>query len=1124
MPDLVLSLLGPVQTTLDGRPVQFRTKKSQAILLYLASEATARREFLLSLLWQDYLERSARKSLRTNLYHLKKAIPEVVGDAEGGRVPLILSDKQLIEINPAAAYQSDLVTFSKLLQRVDKHAHDDLPHCDSCLDNLRQAVDLYRGDFLADFYLPDSSQFENWTAVQREQYRRQALVAMDTLSTIHLTRGRYDLAEAYARRQLELDNLRESAHRQLMKALARTGRRRAALTHFENCRQLLHDELGIEPSAETQLLTNAIAAGELDEGGEKRKDGSRIEPSLAPSPTSTRVPLPEFLDVDSEVTEEERDLFVAREQELAQLEEHLTGALSGHGRVVFISGEAGQGKTALLRQFANRAQVAEASLIVASGNCNAYAGVGDPYLPFREVIAMLSGDVEARWAARTITRDHALRLWRLSPITAQLIVKEGADLVGSFITGSSTLERASMSESAGGEWLDLLKELIRTRKGKSTDLEQSFLFEQYTNVLISLAAQHPLLITLDDLQWADTASTSLLFHLGRRIKGSPILVVGTYRPDEVAQGLDGGRHPLEKLLAEFKRSFGDVWVELVQAEESEGQRFVNVLLDAEPNQLDEGFRRALFRKTVGHPLFTIELLRAMQARGDLVRNEQGIWVEGPVIDWQGLPARIEGVLEERFGRLDEDLRDILAVASVEGEVFTAEIVARVQGLEQRPFLRLLSQELDKRHHLVREREDEIIGRHSLSRYRFTHVLFQQYLYGVLSAGERRLLHGDIAKAMELLYEGETGEIANQLAHHYLRAGEREKGIGFSRQAAQRARDVYALDEAIQHLRTALDLLGPGEGSETRLGLLEELADVYGLSRKDVQAISFYQAALEQWSSLVNADQMVAVRLHRKILQRIGSMRWFAEFDEFEAMSETRVASRTFLEARIGLLEDDPAQLEAVRVLTTLSADAFMHSTPALDQAERYAQAAVSLAEDLDAPVELSAALVTLAGVSRAHRNIPETLSVLRRGLSQSRDPRFRDVRRRISLLQQLGNALRNVGEYTQAIPLLSEAESTAVQIGAVDQQVFALVAQAHCWFRLDRWDELFRIDERRRDLEQRYLPEEIGASCLEIAFASAALALQGDLGKARALREQAHGIMVRLAGGTADNWGRIQHY
>ena len=153
-----------------------------------------------------------------------------------------------------------------------------------------------------------------------------------------------------------------------------------------------------------------------------------------------------------------------------------------------------------------------------------------------------------------------------------------------------------------------------------------------------------MLLLLDDVQWADAASISLLFHLGRRLAvvNSRLLIVCAYRPEEAILDRAGQRHPLAKVLREFKRTFGDVWVDLGQVEKEEDRKFVDALLDVEKNRLGERFREALFERTAGHPLFIIELLRAMQERGDVLKDTDGAWVEGSTLDWEMLPARCGG--------------------------------------------------------------------------------------------------------------------------------------------------------------------------------------------------------------------------------------------------------------------------------------------------------------------------------------------------------------------------------------------------------------------------------------------------------------------------------------------------
>jgi adenylate cyclase len=371
-------------------------------------------------------------------------------------------------------------------------------------------------------------------------------------------------------------------------------------------------------------------------------------------------------------------------------------------------------------------------------------------------------------------------------------------------------------------------------------LEQSYLFQQVSNVLRALAEAHPLLLIVDDLQWVDRTSAGLLFHLGRRLAGSRILLVGAYRPAEVALGVEGAhageraRHPLEKVLAELKRTYGDVWLDLAEVDEAEGRRFVDAFLQTEPNRLGAGFREALAERAGGHPLFTVELLRAMQARGDLVQDEAGRWVEGPALDWEALPARVEGVIAERIERLGEELREILRVASVEGEDFTAEVVGQVRSMETRALVRRLSGELQREHRLVRAQGLRRLDGGRLALYRFQHHLFQKYLYNSLDEAERAYLHEDVGRVLEALYGEQTDEVAVQLARHFLEAGLTDKAAHYLGRAGELAAARYANEEALAHLSRALEMAPEMEQVE-RFRLLLARQRVYGwLGQREAQ--------------------------------------------------------------------------------------------------------------------------------------------------------------------------------------------------------------------------------------------------------------------------------------------------
>ncbi len=582
-----------------------------------------------------------------------------------------------------------------------------------------------------------------------------------------------------------------------------------------------------------------------------------LTPEVIPPPRS----LPGVPPVDWEAPpiEVARPILVARERELERLDGFLETALTGKAQVVFVTGGPGRGKTALLDAFAQRAMHAHPELLVASGNCNAFSGVGDAYLPFRDVLAMLTGDVEPLWASGAISGEHARRLWTAAPLTLRALTAHGPNLVGVLASASALQSRAQ----ALGDFSP-----ARFSRASSAAIAQSNLCQQFTNVLRALTLRHPLLVVLDDLQWADAASIGLLFHLASRLTdaGARVLIAGAYRPEEVALGREGARpgermrHSLDKVLTESKRRFGDVWIDLGRVEESGGRAFVEALLETEPNRLGQPFRRALARHTGGHPLFTVELLRAMQERGDLVQDRDGAWVEGLALDWETLPPRVEGVIEERVGRLEQALRELLTVASVEGEEFTAQVVARVQELGERQVLRRLSGELEKRHRLVREGGELIVDRQRLSRYRFAHALFQQYLYNDLGPGERRLLHREIALVLEELYAGQKEEIAVQLAHHYAGAGDTDRERCFARLAGERAAARYAHDEAAHHLSRALELIPEGDAAERYTLLLTR--EQAHFARGDAEARKRDLGALENLAQTLDDDRRraeVAVR-------------------------------------------------------------------------------------------------------------------------------------------------------------------------------------------------------------------------------------------------------------------------
>ncbi len=744
----------------------------------------------------------------------------------------------------------------------------------------------------------------------------------------------------------------------------------------------------------------------------------------------------------SKTPESRPPVFVARKKELESLKKPLKTILNYQGQVVFIVGEAGYGKTTLFNEFTRRVMEDHPDLIIARGSCNAFSGIGDPYLPFRDVLGMLRGDIRTQWSAGILSRRQAENLASFSTQVHKVLSQEGPDLMNVIAPGKSA------AASAG-------------------ERERLFIFEQFTQVFHTLSLKKPMVVLLDDLQWADSASLSLLFHIGMRLAGARILLIGSYRPSDIyvnkRQGMGGFQHPLHEMVTEFRRRYGNIEIDLGDYPEEEGRLFINDYLDSEPNKLGRDFREALFQRTRGHPLFTVELLRAMQERGDIYQDDNRSWAASPALVWESLPARVEAAIEQRLGRLEADLHEILSIASIEGEFFTAQVIALVSGTNERTLLHRLSAELVSRHKLVLEQGEVETKEGILARYKFGHVIFQEYLINRLSRAERRMLHRAVAEAIGILYGEERQEVAPQLARHYRLAGDRDLALKYSLKSALLAEGMHALDEAVRHLHHALDMLSPGEFHRERFEILERLGDDYALLGDRPRALSLYERALDLWYIRSDGIKPDAVRLHRKIGEMVVYMTWFEDRRRFESTGHNHLV------AGQRLIENDPSHQETARLLTTLANEAWLIHEPAnWDLAEEFALRAVAMAEELESDTELSAALDALGNVYGGRGMFRERLDVSLRRLALSRSPDFRDLRQKANILQQTGFAYQQVGEYRDALPYLFEAEEISSEIQALDQLFRALRHQATCWFRLDEWGKVLEIEQKRLALVEKY--------------------------------------------------------
>ncbi len=560
--------------------------------------------------------------------------------------------------------------------------------------------------------------------------------------------------------------------------------------------------------------------------------------------------------------------FVTRSRELSLLQARLDNALAGNSQIVFVAGEAGSGKTSLLSEFAQRSQAHQRGLVVAGGSCNAFSGIGDPYLPFRDAMVMLLGEIDGQWA-RTLTAAQPSLYKTLLPQVARALINCGPDVVDVLAPAHLLVQRANATPTTtADEWPRQLRHLIAQQQARATQPGQKQLFEQIRLVLEALAKQQPLLLLLDDLQWADTASLNLLFHLGQRLSDSRILIVGAFRPSEVnawrgREEQTTESHPLLLVRNELQRRFGEIEISLDHYPPNEGRAFVDALLDTEPNDLDRIFREQLFRRAKGYPLFTTELLRTMQERGHLIQDKAGRWIVAATLNWDALPTRVEAVIEQRIRRLPLECQESLRVASVIGEEFAAEVVAQVSNERPQPVIHRLSDVLTQRYRLLESAGSRRLRTQRLSHYKFHHILFQNYLYSSIDETERSYLHEVVGNAIETIYAEDPDLLAVtavQLAHHFERASLPLKTVPYLLLAGKRAVQVSAYENAIVHFEQGLTLLAQtpltAERERQELELLVGLGNALSAVRGNaVEAVaSTFRRVLELAERYQDSEQ------------------------------------------------------------------------------------------------------------------------------------------------------------------------------------------------------------------------------------------------------------------------------
>jgi len=486
---------------------------------------------------------------------------------------------------------------------------------------------------------------------------------------------------------------------------------------------------------------------------------------------------------------------VGRKLELEELDSFLNSALLGKGITVFVSGEAGSGKTRLIREFMSVVKKKGAGTMV--GWCLSDAEA--PYFPFTEAFNAYFSSIEDQLDSPG-QLQASLNLEVPSPVSAD----------DQHLTA----------------WLSGVgPQIIGKAEVLSPQVWKDQVFANVAKTLHSISAQNPLVVFIEDIHWADSASLALLHYVARAVNNSErILVVATFRSEEVTNDAEGHPHPLAETMRLMRREDLFAEIKLCNLDQASVTGIAENMIGG---YLRPRFAGKLMAESRGNPLFVVESVRMLHESGSLVQKDEQWDLEAEELR---IPTKIKDIILRRLAVLNYSQRRVLDAASVIGEKFDAELLANVLGqsvLEVLENLNVIAQSTS----IVFPEE---------SYYRFDHARSREVLYEVLSVPLKRGYHAKVAERLEATRNNGNLPFAD-LAYHFDSADNKEKAVRYSLAAGQEELTRCANSEAIGHFKHAVETVDDKPGCLNDLSIaLEGLGDAYNASDNFSQATSAFE--------------------------------------------------------------------------------------------------------------------------------------------------------------------------------------------------------------------------------------------------------------------------------------------
>ncbi len=393
-------------------------------------------------------------------------------------------------------------------------------------------------------------------------------------------------------------------------------------------------------------------------------------------------------------------------------------------------------------------------------------------------------------------------------------------------------------------------------------IKQENLFDNVLMGIQRLSSDQPVILFLDDIQWADHSSLKLLHYLARNTREYKVMIICTYRPEDVMRLDDEKTHPLKTTMQNMSREGLFEEIKLERLDESTVKEFIKRTLGE--LDINDEFVKKIYGECEGNPFFLLEVIQMLVGEGYLT-EENGLWSAEGTTDDIHIPSKIYDVVVRRLDRLIGEQRDLLECASVVGDEFESGVVGEMAGINRIKLLKNLN-DIERTHNLI----------HSVKKkYRFDHNKIREVLYTSINQELREEYHRVVAESYERLYSDTMDEALVHIAHHYYNAGD-ERGVEYLLDAGDKAVERYANEEGVILYNNALSLMD-GNDMESQKRALEGLGDLF-------YVISGYDKALERYRSVLDfvKDDKEKGLLYGKIasaLEKIGKYGESLEYAE-----------------------------------------------------------------------------------------------------------------------------------------------------------------------------------------------------------------------------------------------------